>query len=57
MGEYNDIENDNGENATQKPAERQEHVKKFTLGSNDFNNLMVGIMPNVFSFSQLLDHF
>jgi hypothetical protein len=31
MGVYNDNENDNGENATQKPAERQEHVKEFTL--------------------------
>ncbi len=46
MGEYNDSENDNGENATQKPAERQEHVK-------DFNNLTVWIIQNVFSSSNM----
>ncbi len=42
MGEYNDNENDNGENATQKSAERQEHAKEFyPVGRNDYNNLMV----------------
>ncbi len=46
MGEYNDNENDNEENATQKLAERQEHVK-------DYNKLIVWIMQNVFSSSNM----